>query len=108
MPGTRTDRAPVAAVREPVPSITAWRAAFLFLCIAAVAFVVAGLSAGHLSYSGTDLHTNVFPGRPWLTAWVHWDARWYGDIADRGYWTYSPAQQGPLAFFPAYPILMHL
>jgi hypothetical protein len=83
-----------------------WRAAFLFLGIAAALFVVAGWSIAHLAYSGTDIRTHPFPGRPWLEAWVHWDARWYGDIADRGYWSYVPSRQGPLAFFPAYPVLM--
>ncbi len=85
---------------------SAWPVVFLFLAIAAVLFVVGGLALAHLPYTGTDVRRHPFPGRPWLEAWVHWDGGWYGDIADRGYWTYTPAQQGPLAFFPAYPLLM--
>src|SRR5579862_9540163 len=84
----------------------AWQAAFLFLGIAAVLYVVGGLSLAHLPYSGTDLRALPFPGRPWLGAWVHWDSGWYADIADRGYWMFSTKVQSPVAFFPTYPILM--
>jgi len=38
-------------------------------------------------------------------AWVHWDARWYATIARDGYW-YTPGQQSPVAFFPAYPAVV--
>ncbi len=44
--------------------------------------------------------------RSFLTrAWVHWDARWYASIAEGGYW-YVPGQQSPVAYFPAYPLLI--
>jgi hypothetical protein len=85
-----------------------WWAVAAYLGIAAALFVVAGLSVAHLGYTGTDLVQERFPGRPWLNAWVHWDGRWYGDIAERGYWAYEPGVQGPVAFFPAYPLLMRL
>lgn len=84
----------------------AWRAVAVFLAVAGVLFVVAGLSVAHLGYTGTDLVQERFPNRPWFNAWVHWDGRWYGDIAERGYWAYEPGVQGPVAFFPAYPLLM--
>lgn len=96
---------PRAPARAPAIS-PAWQAAFLFLGIGAVLFVVGGLSLAHLPYTGTDLHHVHFPGRPWLDMWPHWDAGWYRDIADRGYWEFVPGRQGPLAFFPAYPLLM--
>lgn len=101
--GERTEEAAGAVA----PSISpAWQAAFVFLAIGAVLFVVGGLSLAHLPYTGTDLHRVPFPGRPWLGMWAHWDAGWYREIADRGYWEFVPGQQGPLAFFPAYPLLM--
>jgi len=105
-----TARATAPAGALPVEAsetvLAAWRAVFLFAAIGAVLFVVGGLALSHLPYSGTDMRRHLFPGRPWIEAWVHWDGGWYGDIADRGYWTYVPTQQGPMAFFPAYPLLM--
>jgi hypothetical protein len=42
-----------------------------------------------------------------IDVWARWDAGWYLDIAERGYW--KVPQQGvesPAAFFPAYPKLL--
>lgn len=46
-----------------------------------------------------------FLGGPVAQAWVRWDSGWYGDIARSGYW-YVPGRQGPVAFFPGYPLVM--
>lgn len=98
---------PVAPVAERAASISpAWQAAFLFLGIAAVLFVVAGVSVAYLPYTGTNLRADPFPGRPWLDAWARWDAGWYRDIADRGYWAFPRTGTGPMAFFPTYPLAM--
>ncbi len=78
----------------------------VFFGIAAVLFVVAGLSLTHLPYTGSHPRRHPFSGNAWLEAWVYWDGYWYGDIADRGYWGHVPNQQGPVAFFPTYPLLM--
>ena len=105
---TPSTAAPVPSL-EPAPrGRDTARVLVLVLGIAAVLFVVAGLSVAHLGYTGTDLVQERFPNRPWFNAWVHWDGRWYGDIAERGYWAYEPGVQGPVAFFPAYPLLMRL
>jgi hypothetical protein len=38
-----------------------------------------------------------------LEALVRWDAGWYGEIAENGYWL-RDGQQSPVAFFPLYPM----
>jgi hypothetical protein len=38
-------------------------------------------------------------------ALVHWDSNWYEIIAREGYW-YRPGEQSPVAFFPAFPLLV--
>lgn len=43
------------------------------------------------------------PSFPLVQAMVHWDAGWYGEIAQNGYWL-SPGQQSPVVFFPAFPM----
>src|SRR5688572_21201496 len=45
-------------------------------------------------------------GPAWLDALFQGDSGWYYVIADSGY-SYTPGQQSPIAFFPAYPILVH-
>jgi len=56
-------------------------------------------------------HTSVGDASPmdgpgWLDAWFHGDSGWYYLIADQGY-SYVPGVQSPIAFFPAYPLVVH-
>jgi Gpi18-like mannosyltransferase len=44
-----------------------------------------------------------WPNAHLLLGWARYDAGWYADIATKGYW-YTPGQQSPVAFFPAYPV----
>ncbi|MBL9037864.1 MAG: hypothetical protein JNG84_05045, partial [Archangium sp.] len=39
------------------------------------------------------------PSTPLIVGLTQWDASWYADIAEDGYW-YVPGQQSPVAFFP--------
>ncbi|PZA19291.1 hypothetical protein DMO24_21515 [Modestobacter versicolor] len=45
-------------------------------------------------------------GPGWLDAWFHGDSGWYYGIAADGYW-YDPGSQSPIAFFPAYPLVVY-
>ena len=111
-PDTRLDRGverePRAAPPRPLGERwPVWALPVLiFLAIAGVLWVVAGLSLSHLPYSGTDVRRHPISGARWLEGWVHFDGFWYGDIAERGYWSFVPSEQGPFAFFPTYPLLM--
>ena len=76
------------------------------LAIAAVAVVVVAvtvLSAVLLPVRAAS--PDLLPGRSWWEGWVNWDSGWYRQIALYGY-TYTPGVQGPVAFFPLYPLLM--
>jgi hypothetical protein len=44
-------------------------------------------------------------GPGWLDAWFQGDSGWYHHIAQEGY-SYTPGQQSPIAFFPAYPLVV--
>ncbi|MBI3183798.1 MAG: hypothetical protein HYZ28_16800 [Myxococcales bacterium] len=43
------------------------------------------------------------PRLPLARALARWDAGWYGEIAQNGYWM-EQGQQSPVAFFPLYPL----
>jgi len=81
-----------------------WFPLAVFLAVAAVLFLVAGLSAAYLPLAPEAQPWHPFPDNPWLAAWARWDAGWYWGIAERGYF-YNPGQQSSVAFFPAYPLL---
>lgn len=40
-------------------------------------------------------------------AWARWDSGWYLSIASNGY-SYSSGSQGPVAFFPGYPLAIRV
>lgn len=44
---------------------------------------------------------------PFINMWARWDGGWYLDIAQRGY-SFVPAKQSNVAFFPLYPYLIRL
>lgn len=47
-----------------------------------------------------------FPGDGVLGGWFRFDGGWYEYIAVNGYFYVDPTVQSPVAFFPAYPLLM--
>ena len=96
-----TEAAAVTDVERPPGP---WPAAFLFLAVAVVLFAVAGLSVVHLPWSKNP-KVLEFPGRPWLSGWVSWDASWFNAVATDGY-SYDPSRQSSIAFFPGYPLAM--
>jgi hypothetical protein len=56
-----------------------------------------------------DLYSTTPPsytGSWLLGGWFRFDAGWYDVIAVRGYSYGGPDQQSPVAFFPAYPLLL--
>ncbi len=70
--------------------------AFLWTTVSIVALSVTPRDAKLQSY---------LDGPRVLDGWFHNDAAWYLGIADGGY-SYTPGVQSPIAFFPAYPMLM--
>jgi hypothetical protein len=99
-----------ATYRLGMPARFAWREewipALIFGAVAILLWLIVGLSVAYLpinrALSGLWFG---FPDLPWLDGWARWDAGWYGDIAQGGYWL-RPGQQSPVAYFPGYPLLM--
>lgn len=56
-------------------------------------------------YAFPGVFTEDFRHLPFLDMWLRWDARWYGQIATRGY-EFLRGEQSSVAFFPLYPLLM--
>lgn len=46
-----------------------------------------------------------WPHAPTVLGWARFDAGWYAEIARHGYF-YVPGHQCPVAFFPAYPLVL--
>ncbi len=47
----------------------------------------------------------TWPHAPTVLGWARFDAGWYAWIAQHGS-SYTPGQQSPVAFFPAYPMAL--
>jgi hypothetical protein len=60
---------------------------------------------GSILYPPTNWMPPDVPDVAFIEALVRWDAGWYGEIAQNGYWL-KPGQQSPVAFFPLYPLLI--
>lgn len=75
----------------------------LAVVVAAVLFVVVAVASVLGPHYGGPVPLYEGPG--FLRGWAQWDSGWYQYIAEDGY-TYTRGVQGPVAFFPAYPLLM--
>jgi hypothetical protein len=83
-------------------------------------WVLSRLLFGMLTYFGVILFNSSLHGAQpsfdhrFLTAWQNplshggWDTQWYINIAERGYAWRSQAGTSPTAFFPLYPLLIHV
>ncbi|MGI8825554.1 MAG: mannosyltransferase family protein [Chloroflexota bacterium] len=77
-------------------------------------FVLTRVAFVLLAYFGYILFKSILHGphpsftHQLLPAWNRWDSVWYTDIAQRGYGWRRPAGTSPTAFFPLYPLLIHV
>ncbi len=81
-----------------------WFPVVAFALVASVVVIVSVSAHAALPL----LHHRHGPHRDWADAFSWWDGWWYSDIARRGYFAFSPHRQSPVAFFPAYPLLMRV
>jgi Gpi18-like mannosyltransferase len=79
----------------------------IFLGVAAVLFSFMSLFADSRMpryYNGVK--PAHYGGPECLKGWVKYDAGWYRDIAERGYYYKGKREQSSVPFFPAYPLTM--
>ncbi len=83
-----------------------WYPVLLFVAIAAMAWIVVGISVDAWWNDPAHLlaHPAIYPNRPFLEGWARWDAEWYLGIARSGYTYFGPDRQASVAFFPGYPL----
>lgn len=74
----------------------------VFAGIALLLAVVVWQSNAHSAHGEDAVRPRVVADSV-LGGWLRYDAVWYVDIADHGYF-YDPTQQSSVAFFPAYPL----
>lgn len=84
-------------VRIPVAVFILSRALFLVLTYFGVILFGSVLHGPHPSF----IHAL-------LPAWNRWDTVWYTDIAQQGYDWKKSVGTGPAAFFPLFPLLIHV
>ena len=102
-----TPDAPLRAPQPPRPTRgDRW---FPYLAFAGVAGVVIAVSvAAHAHLPLLHPHHRNLMGNRWYYAFSWWDGWWYTGIARRGYRFFVAGRQSPVAFFPAYPLLMRM
>jgi len=110
--------APSATLVAPSPTVPATHGApgpthrdwwFPFAAFIAIAGAVILLSVtAHARLSPMHVRHRNVQGHGWYHAFTWWDGWWYTGIARHGYRFFSLDRQSPVAFFPAYPLLMRL
>jgi hypothetical protein len=85
-----------------------WIAAGMFIAFAAVAWIVAAFAVDTWWNNPANrlAPAITFPHEPWFEAWVRADAGWYLEILTHGYSYHGARVQSPVAFFPAYPVVV--
>ena len=63
--------------------------------------------SGHLS-SIASIDATPYTGSSIFGSWFRFDGRWYDIIATHGYYWAGPDVQSPVAYFPAYPMLLRM
>jgi len=106
--GTRAAEAPLVAT-PPGPGLCRRDRWFPFVAFALVAGAVVVLSVlSHLYLPRLHPFHRQLQGNRWVDAFGWWDGWWYVGISRRGYRFFRPNRQSPVAFFPAFPLLMRM
>src|SRR5581483_7959916 len=89
----------------PEPSTRA--VAAFYIATAAVLYVIVAAANIFLPHSKDSDNAARIPGQSVLGGWLEFDSTWYTSIAAHGYY-YIKGQQSPVAFFPAYPLVVRV
>ena len=82
---------------------------FPFVAFAVIAGAVVAISVlAHAYLPRLHPFHRQLQGNRWVDAFGWWDGWWYVGISRRGYRFFRPNRQSPVAFFPAFPLLMRL
>ncbi len=102
-------RSPVADRRSDWIAGRLWLDALgIFAVITSCVFLAAYLGGrSHLS-SIASIDAAPYTGSSIFGAWFRFDGGWYDIIATRGYDWAGPDVQSPVAYFPAYPMLLRV
>lgn len=80
----------------------------IFAAVTVCVFLAVWLGArGHLA-APERIDPSPYTGSSLFGGWFRFDGRWYDIIATRGYFWDGPLKQSPVAYFPAYPMLLRL
>ena len=80
----------------------------IFAVVTACVFIAVNLG-GHAQLSSiASVDTTPYAGSSIFGSWFRFDGRWYDIIATRGYYWAGPDLQSPVAYFPAYPMLLRV
>src|SRR5438105_4515953 len=94
---------------EARPSLSRWDRWFPIVAFAGVAGMVVLISVlAHAHLSPLHPFHRQLQGNRWVDSFGWWDGWWYVGISRRGYRFFRPNRQSPVAFFPAYPLLMRV
>jgi Gpi18-like mannosyltransferase len=81
---------------------SSWAVALYAFLANHVLLIVVSLLTGRLFYDVAGQATSL------QALWERWDVLWYLRIANHGYAWYPPPIQSDVAFFPLYPLSMHV
>lgn len=104
-----TTRSPVADRRSDWSSGRPWLDALAIFAVVTVCVSIAVNLGGSGQLSSiASIDSTPYTGSAIFGSWFRFDGRWYDIIATNGYHWAGPDVQSPVAYFPAYPMLLRV
>jgi len=102
-------RSPEADRRSDWVTGRGWLDALAIFTVVTVCVFIAVNLGGHAQLSSiASVDTAPYTGSSIFGSWFRFDGRWYDIIATQGYYWAGPDVQSPVAYFPAYPMLLRV
>jgi len=102
-------RSPEADRRSDWVTGRPWLDALAIFTVVTICVFIAVNLGGHAQLSSIASVDNArYTGSSIFGSWFRFDGRWYDIIATQGYYWAGPDVQSPVAYFPAYPMLLRV
>lgn len=102
-------RSPEADRRSDWVTGRPWLDALAIFAVVTICVFIAVNLGGHAQLSSIASVDNArYTGSSIFGSWFRFDGRWYDIIATQGYYWAGPNVQSPVAYFPAYPLVLRV